>query len=327
MSNDIILHVDHVGQAFGDNRVLYDVDLTVVRGQFVGLVGPSGCGKSTLLRAILGTDPPSEGSVLVDGKEVTGPTKEVGVVYQSYDLYDFLTAEQNVAIGPIWTGLTIPQRILHPIRTWRFKRHIRHKARRLLEKVKLGHAMDKYPNQLSGGMKQRVAIAQSVIMEHKLLLLDEPFGALDEATREELQHMLLVLYAENMQALQDGKKPPHTVVLVTHELNEAFYCCDRVIGLSRNWMDMVDGKQVYGKDVGATKVYDKAAPTFRPGDPKNFERFAGLIADLRKIVFGDKIQDRFEAVSFWDDLQNGVGTGVALDWSERNVIPEDADAT
>lgn len=327
MSEDIVLQVQNLGQQFGSNRILYDIDLSVVRGQFVGLVGPSGCGKSTLLRAILGTDPPSDGHILVDGKEVTGPTKDVGVVYQRYDLYNFHTAEGNVATGPIWSNVSIPGRIFHPLRYLKLVRESKRKARQLLAKLKLGDAVKKYPSQLSGGMQQRVAIAQSLIMKPKILLLDEPFGALDEATREGLQHMLLVLYQDNMLALKEGRQPPHTVILVTHELNEAFYCCDRVIGLSRNWMDMVEGKQIYGRELGATKVFDKAAPIYHPDDPRNFEEFSGLISDLRRIVFGNKVQDRYEAVSFWDDLQNGVGTGVALDWSEKHEIATDADAT
>lgn len=333
--DDIILQCEHVCQEFVDpcmsvttrkSRILFDVDLTVVRGEFIGLVGPSGCGKSTLLRTILGTNPPSSGRVLVDGVEVTGPNRDVGVVYQKYGLYDFFTAQQNVACGPIWDTLPMLKHLHHPLHCWKMRKEYMRLAHMWLHKLKLDGSADKFPCELSGGMQQRVAIAGALIMRPKILLLDEPFGALDEATREGLQKMLLVLYAENMEALKHGKQPPHTVVLVTHELNEAFYCCDRVIGLSRNWRDVINGKELLGPELGATKVFDKAGPTYRPDDPRNFERFSGLISDLRRVVFGQKIQDRFENVTFWDDLQNGVGAGVALDWSERNEIPDNADA-
>lgn len=323
--SNIILNVQHLGQTFdGNKHVLYDINLQVMRGQFVGLVGPSGCGKSTLLRAILGTDPPSTGSVEIEGKPILAPCRDVGIVYQRYGLYDFLTAEENVAFGPKLDRTNIPFRIFRPLK-WRRMRegHLR-LARQWLKKMKLEQALASYPCQLSGGMQQRVAIAQALIMKPKILLLDEPFGALDEATREELQKLLLILYQENMDAMKEGNEPPHTVIIVTHELNEAFYVCDRVVGLSRNWTEKKDGRAVEmsangdplwrGRDLGATKVYDKAAPVYSPNDPRNFERFLPLITELRNVVFNPKNtdQDRYGNVTFWSDLDRGVGTGVSL---------------
>jgi NitT/TauT family transport system ATP-binding protein len=306
-NNHIILDVNNVSQWFDDNRVLYDINLQVVQGQFVAMVGPSGCGKSTLLRAILGTVPPKEGSVETDGYKVQGPNRHVGIVYQRYGLYQFLTAQENVAFGLMldqtqpWTRIRLWDWL--PLR----KRHLE-EARELLVRFKLEKALKCYPSQLSGGMQQRVAIAQALIMKPKLLLLDEPFGALDEATREDLQDMLLRLYEENLVTKKAGGSPPWTVILVTHELNEAFYVSDRVIGLSRNWKQ---GK-LLGPNLGATKIWDKCAPVYHPGQPRNYESFADAKAELRKAVFDKDLEEREEHVSFWEDLKRGVGTGVAI---------------
>lgn len=331
--NDIILNVDGVTQYFGDNRVLYDVDIKVVRGQFVAVVGHSGCGKSTLLKAVEGTQLAAEGSISLDGVQITKPSRHVGMVHQKYNLYDFLTAEQNVAFGLMLDQTQLWQRFW-PI-SWLpvvgrknaakevFKRvswsdlyheHLK-EARELLIKLRLEHALKHYPCELSGGMQQRVAIAQSLVMKPKVLLMDEPFSALDEATRNELHQMLLVLYAENMKAIRENKQPPYTVMLITHELNDAFYCCDRVIGLSKRWSHETKNGKIYGRDLGATKVYDKAAPIHSPNDIKNLDRFHNLIRDLRAVVFNDQNieQDRYEHVSFWGDLAQGVGHGVALE--------------
>lgn len=173
--NKIILNVANVNQWFGDNRVLHDIDLKVVQGQFVAMVGASGCGKSTLLRAILGTVPPKEGTIETDGYQVTGPNRNVGIVYQRYGLYQFLTAEKNVALGPMLDQTEIWNRMM----LWKWlplrKKHLQ-EARELLARFHLQNALRHYPCELSGGMQQRVAIAQALIMRPKILLLDEPFG-------------------------------------------------------------------------------------------------------------------------------------------------------
>jgi len=314
MKSQMILDIGGVSQWFGDNRVLHDIDLKVAPGQFVAMVGASGCGKSTLLRAILGTVPPKEGTILADNHRVTGPTRHVGIVYQKYGLYQFLTAEQNVAFGLMLDQTEIWDRMM----LWKWlplrKRHLE-EARELLVRFRLEKALCHYPRELSGGMQQRVAIAQALIMKPRILLLDEPFGALDEATREELQDMLLNLYAENLAAKREGQQPPWTVIIVTHELNEAFYVSDRVIGLSRNWYEGGwHEEEKSGKVLGATKVWDKCAPVYHPGEPRNYELFAEMKNQLRKTVLNDDARsiDRYEHVSFWEDLKNGVGTGVAI---------------
>jgi len=314
MSHKSVLDIRSVHQWFGNNRVLHDVNLRIVQGQFVALVGPSGCGKSTLLRAVLGTVPQKKGEIVTDGEVVEGPNRNIGIVYQKYGLYPWLTAEQNVAVGPKLDQSEIWERALKPW-WWRplRKKHLA-ESRELLIKFKLGQFLQHYPFELSGGMQQRVAIAQALIMKPKILLLDEPFGALDEATREELQEMLLSLYQENIAARKAEMDPPWTIVIITHELNEAFYVSDRIIGLSRNWYsDQEDGKRICGKDFGATKVWDQCTPVYHPDEPRDFSRFYSMKEALRRVVLesDDGMIDRNEHVSFWDELKNSVGTGVA----------------
>ena len=313
----VILNIEGVSHNFGANRVLHDVNLKIVQGQFVALVGGSGCGKSTLLRMILGTDSPATGLVAIDGIPVDGPNRDVGIVYQKYGLYRFLTVQENVAFGLKLDQTNILERSLIPWYWLPLRRRHQEEARAMLEKFGLKDAWDKYPSELSGGMQQRVALAQALIMKPKILLLDEPFGALDEGTREKLQLMLLRLYQENLAAIKIGAPPPWTVIIVTHELNEAFYVSDRVIGLSKNWKEQgapPNSGYQYGEMMGATKIWDKAAPTFHPDGPKDFSRFAAMRDELKNIVLGDAGYrvERDAHVSFWDDLANGIGTGVAF---------------
>jgi len=311
--NNIALNIKGVSQWFGDNRVLYDINLKIVQGQFVALVGESGCGKSTLLRAILGTLPPKEGTIETDGIPVTGPNHNVGVVYQHYDLYDWMTAEKNVAFGPMLHQTSIWNRTFGFLKWMKLRKQHLAQARDMLTRFRLGNAYDRYPAELSGGMQQRVAIAQALIMKPKILLLDEPFGALDEATREELQGVLLMLYAENMEARKRGEMPPWTVMIITHELDEAFYVSDRVIGLSRQWYEDTDTGRKEGKACGATKVWDKSAPVYHPDDERDFSRFHDAKLELRsKVIKAEAPMERSEHVSFWSDLENGVGSGVAF---------------
>ena len=289
----IALDVKDVRHWFGDNRVLGGVNITIPAGQIVSVVGPSGCGKSTLLRAILGTHPPNEGEIRTNGKRVTSPNRDVGIVYQHYSLYDFLTAKQNVAFGLMLDETSLPFRAFMPWQWWPLRRKHLAEAELYLEKVHLSHAMDLYPHEMSGGMRQRVAIAQALIMKPEILLLDEPFGALDEATREELQIMLLELYQENLAAKGEGERPPFTILIVTHELNEAIYVADRILGLSQYHSE--------GKN-GARIVYDKAAPIFDPNDVRDFAQFNEQKDELRHAVFNPEVlQHHDEYVSFWKD--------------------------
>jgi NitT/TauT family transport system ATP-binding protein len=283
------LEVENVYHWFGDNKVLNNINIQIEAGQIVAVVGPSGCGKSTLLRAILGTHPPKRGRILTVGKPVTEPNRNVGIVYQHYSLYDFLTAQQNIAFGLMLDETNLPFRCF---RFWRWRalrrRHLQ-QAAELLDKVGLSASAHRYPHEMSGGMRQRVAIAQSLILQPAVLLLDEPFGALDEATREELQLMLLHLYEENLAARERGERAPFTILIVTHELNEALYVSDRVLGLSQ-YHD--------GGTEGATIVYDKPAPIFSVSDQRDFTQFNDQKDELRRAVFDPEVlQHHAEYVS------------------------------
>jgi NitT/TauT family transport system ATP-binding protein len=262
-----------------------------------------------LLKAILGTHPPSEGEILADGQPVTGPTRNVGIVFQQYSLYDFLTAEGNVAFGLKLDQSSFFSRLaLFPKYLKQRRQHLT-QAREFLEKVGLEHACGKYPGEMSGGMKQRVAVAQALIMRPKVVLLDEPFGALDEAMREELQYMLLGFYQENLQRKREGKRPEYTILMVTHELNEAIFVADRVIGMSRFH---TEGNQ------GATIVYDKPCPVFHPDDPRDYSKFLDQREELRRAVFDDEyIKDRNKYVTFWNDLSR-LAEGQSMQPNEEN---------
>ncbi len=313
MTNKIILNIEGLSQWFGKNRVLHDINLQVIQGEFVAIVGGSGCGKTTLFNAILGTCPAKYGIVETDGMRVTGPNRNAGVVYQRYGLYQFLTAEENVAFGLMLDQSEWWQRTFMPWWWWPLRRQHLQEARDLLKKVKLEEAYKNYPCELSGGMQQRVAICQSLIMKPRILLLDEPFGALDERTRGSLHKMLLHLYADNIEAKKNGEDPPWTVLLITHELDEALYVSDRVIGLSRNWHEYLGGK-ITGSTLGATKVWDKHSPTYTPDAPKDFGLFHEQKKLLSEVVLDEKAEsvERNHHVSFWEDLQNGIGSGVAM---------------
>lgn len=304
LGNPIALESRAVHHWFGSKRVLADVNLKVRRGQFLSLVGPSGCGKSTLLRAIVGTHLPRQGQILLfpagqqsQGVTISGPSRDRGIVYQHYSLFPFLTAQENVAIGLSLDQCTFPFRLFsYP--KWRKlrKRHLQ-EAAEFLCRVKLSDALTLYPHEMSGGMRQRVAIAQALIMKPEIILLDEPFGALDEATREELQRMLLALYDENRQALQRGEKPPHTLIIVTHELNEALYVGDRVVGLSQYWDWKKEGHAAFP---GATITYDKLAPIFEIKSGRDFEVFAGQRREIHQTVFNPaNLPDRNENLTYW----------------------------
>jgi len=312
-TTDIVLECQGLSDWFGSKRVLHDVNFSIIRGEIVALVGESGVGKSTILNAILGTRPPRQGSVVVraagqsEGYTVQSPGRDRGIVYQHYTLFPYLTAQENVAFGLLLDKTSIPYRLFHP-RWRRLRKEYMDQAEVILDKVKLADALALYPHELSGGMRQRVALAQALIMEPEVLLLDEPFGALDEATREELQLVLLNLYAENCQMKKRGEPPKYTIVIVTHELNEALYVGDRVIALSPYWNWEQEGHPQYP---GATVVYDDMAPVTIMDEERNFEAFAEQRRAIRAAAFdpeGNHARDKFH--SFWSTVSAGNGNGV-----------------
>lgn len=190
---------------------LQDVSLSVKKGEFVSIIGLSGCGKSTLLSVLEGINNPSTGTVLIDGKEVSGTGIDRGVVFQHYSLFPWMTAIKNVEFG-------IKQAKKDLTKTERLRL-----ADEFLSKVGLEKFKDKYPSQLSGGMQQRVAIARALAMDTDILLMDEPFGAIDTKNRSILQDLLLKLWEG------DGKEKKKTVVFVTHDIDEAILLSDRIV--------------------------------------------------------------------------------------------------
>ena len=203
------LLLDAVRFSYDDSLILSDISLAVPRGQFVSLLGSSGSGKSTLLRLIAGLQAPDRGRLHWDGAPVTGPGLERGVVFQDYALFPWMSVVDNlaIAIGKARPGSSKQQR--------------RDQARESLRRVGLESAIGKYPFELSGGMRQRAAIARALALGSPLLLLDEPFGALDPVNRARLQDLLLEIW--------EAATPKTTIVFVTHDVDEALYLGDRVV--------------------------------------------------------------------------------------------------
>ncbi|ELS41587.1 ABC transporter ATP-binding protein [Pseudomonas syringae] len=209
------ISVRNVWQQYADQVVLEGLNLDVAEGEFCTLVGASGCGKSTFLRLLLGQESASRGVITLDGTPLRNePDASRGVVFQRYSVFPHLSVLDNVALGlelprSPWLGRLFGQA----------KSEAREHAAQLLGKVGMGHALDKYPTQLSGGMQQRLAIAQALIMKPRVLLLDEPFGALDPGIRKDMHHLLLDLWRETKL----------TVFMVTHDLSEGFNLGTRLL--------------------------------------------------------------------------------------------------
>lgn len=323
---NIFLKVEHLYHFFGNKCVLYDINFDIAEGQFFSLVGPSGCGKTTLLKAMVGTHPPTRGKSFVFSrsqgglKEITKPGRDIGIVYQGYPLFPYLTALKNVAIGLMIDETTIPGRALRYIPRYNKRRNIRinwaelrklhlEEAAEWLRKLKLGDAMDKYPQQLSGGMRQRVAIAQTLIMKPKVTLLDEPFSALDQETKEELLEIIEELRQENIQAVRSGQEPLYTIGIVTHELDAAILVGDRVIGLSP-WWDYTKEKDPCAKGA-STIIYDKSSKVFLPDKYQQAREFADQEEEVYKVVINNKVLlPREDYVRFWEQYQKGDVVGV-----------------
>lgn len=198
--------INHVSKVFSsqgtDVHALNDVNLELDPHEFVAIIGPSGCGKSTLLKVVAGLDTNYEGTVELDGSPVTGPSIERGVIFQEHRLFPWLTVEKNIAAD---LSLKDPK--------------VRKAVDEMIELVKLGGFEKSFPKQLSGGMSQRVAIARALIRSPKVLLLDEPFGALDAFTRNHMQEALLDIWRSNQT----------TMLLVTHDIDEALFLADRIV--------------------------------------------------------------------------------------------------
>jgi len=210
----VILRVRNLKKAYGaggDVHVVFDeVSLDVHRREFICVVGPSGCGKSTLIRIVAGLDEASGGEILLDDRAVTGPGRDRGMVFQGYTLFPWLTVKRNVMFGLQVNGQATET--------------AEAEARQWLDMVGLARFENLYPHELSGGMKQRVAIARALANGPRILIMDEPFGALDAQTRCQMQSYLIQIW----------KKVDATILFITHDLDEAAYLADRIVVMRAN---------------------------------------------------------------------------------------------
>jgi NitT/TauT family transport system ATP-binding protein len=223
-----LIHIDNVAVAYGSppRPVLSNIDLSIEEGEFVCLLGQTGCGKSTLLQLILGSEQPTTGHVLIDGVERRQPDRTCGFVPQKYSLFPDKTVLGNIAFGPDVIEFNLLTRLT--LRYFRRRRQFRQEAMNYVRRLGLHDAdANKYPDQLSGGMQQRVAIAQALINKPRILLLDEAFSALDPGTRKDMQRLIRQLWRDT----------GITVLFVTHNTHEALYLGSRVIVLAKEAPD------------------------------------------------------------------------------------------
>ena len=224
------IEIRNVWQRYGDQVVLEQLNLRIAEGEFCTLVGASGCGKSTFLRLLLGQERPSKGELRLEGRPLPAePDAQRGVVFQRYSVFPHLNVLDNVAVG--WN--CGPRRC--SAACWASAARAREAAAEMLHRVGLGHALARYPNQLSGGMQQRLAIAQALITRPRMLLLDEPFGALDPGIRKDMHALLLELWREARL----------TVFMVTHDLSEGFHLGTRLLVFDKVRIDP-QAPQAYG---------------------------------------------------------------------------------
>ncbi len=241
--------VENLSMEYDRSPVLERVNIDVASGTFCAIVGASGCGKSTFLRLLLSQEQATGGSIKIDGDAVAPePTPDRGIVFQRYSVFPHLTVTDNLVIAREFSGSKALGRFFGPSR-----RRAREEVTDTLQSIGLWQARDRYPAQLSGGMQQRLAIAQALLMKPKVLLLDEPFGALDPGIRADMHEILLKLWQETKM----------TVFMVTHDIREAFKLATRVLVFDKVRHDP-DHPEAYG----ATITYDLALDRNRPDEPK-----------------------------------------------------------
>lgn len=211
-----LLDLTQLGMRFptpnGEFIALKNVNFQIEKGEFVSLIGHSGCGKSTVLNLVAGLHLPTDGGVIVDGREVSGPGPERAVVFQNHSLLPWLTVYQNVE-------LAVKQISAHGSKGANTKQWVKQQVEHYLDLIQMSHAADKKPDEISGGMKQRVGIARALALQPKVLLMDEPFGALDALTRAHLQDSLMQIQAELN----------NTVIMITHDVDEAVLLSDKIV--------------------------------------------------------------------------------------------------
>lgn len=257
---------DKVWKEYGDHIVLERIDLTIAPRSFVALVGPSGCGKTTFLRMLLGEEKQTRGSILIDGKPLKAePDSDRGVVFQRYSVFPHLTVLQNVMVGREFETSPLLGKLFGSRR-----RAAQDEAVALLNEVGLAGHENKYPASLSGGMQQRLALAQALNRRPKILLLDEPFGALDPGIRADIHVLIRRIWNEN----------DLTVVMVTHDLSEAFRLGTRVIAFERP-RNRPEERQRYGATLSGDLQATPSAPPSGATITKDFDVWPRkVVADL-----------------------------------------------
>ena len=256
----IVVHA--LEKSYGDTRVLERVNVAAEHGEFLSLVGASGCGKSTFLRILLGQDQPTSGVVVVGDRPLAPePTTQRGIVFQRYSVFPHLTAIQNLLLVEDFRSGGPLARVFGARR-----RAARAEAEAMLERVGLAEARDRYPASLSGGMQQRLAIAQTLLGRPEILLLDEPFGALDPGIRVDMQELLTEIWTEHGM----------TVVMVTHDIAEAFKLGTRVLVF-----DKVRHDPQFPSAYGATITYDLKLDRKNRASPQDVAKVAALVGTAR----------------------------------------------
>lgn len=271
--------VQHIQKSFGPTKVLDGIDLSIASGELVSLLGPSGCGKTTLLRIIAGLESADQGRIQLDGTDVTdwgARERQVGFVFQHYALFRHLSVFENVAFG-----LRVKPRRERPSEDT-----IRHTVSHLLERVQLDHLKDRYPAQLSGGQRQRVALARALAIEPRVLLLDEPFGALDAKVRKELRKWLRRLH-DDLHV---------TSVFVTHDQDEALEVSDTVVLMHQGRIEQKGSPQ---------EIHAQPATPFAYG-------FLGNVNHLQAVVAADGLHTEAGFIQINGSGQHPLGTPVSV---------------
>ncbi|WP_210410224.1 ABC transporter ATP-binding protein [Nesterenkonia sp. NBAIMH1] len=250
-----VVKIDGITKGFpnrktGFQRIVAETNVDIQEGEFITIIGPSGCGKSTILKMLAGLESVDEGAILLEGEPITAPSRQLGIVFQQHVLLPWMSARQNVVFAlETEPGSTSS------------KEELRDRADKYLDLVNLSHAADQRPSQLSGGMQQRVGIARAFALEPKVMLLDEPLGALDALTRHELQLQLLRLCEQQKR----------TFIMVTHDVDEALLLSDRIL--------------VMGSGPNAEIIHDITVPFGRPRDAETVEQDAKY-HELRSFLLG-----------------------------------------